>query len=74
MYEFVFQELRAFNNLLSISLVALFAVFYSLSIAWGYEDAKERGKPPIAVAALIALLSWPVSLLVWYVFRPRAKD
>jgi hypothetical protein len=43
---------------------------YVWSIVWAYRDAERRGKPGWLVALLVALLSWPVSLLVWIVFRP----
>ncbi len=45
-------------------------VLYVWSIIWAYRDAERRGKPGWLVALLVALLSWPVSLLVWIVFRP----
>lgn len=54
-------------------LVLIFFVLYVVSIVWAYRDAKHRGKPGWAVALLIALLSWPVSLLLWIVFRPETR-
>ena len=45
-------------------------VVYVGSIIWAYRDAERRGKPGWLVALLVALLSWPLSLLVWVVFRP----
>lgn len=45
-------------------------VVYVGSIIWAYRDAERRGKPGWLVALLVALLSWPLSLLIWFVFRP----
>lgn len=41
------------------------------SLVWVYGDAEARGKPGCLVAFLVFLLSWPISLLVWIVFRPE---
>jgi len=40
------------------------------SVVWAYRDAQARGKPGWAVALLVLLIDWPLSLLLWYVFRP----
>ena len=56
-----------------IFLLAVFAVFVVLwlwSVVWAYGDAKSRGKSGVLVALLVALLSWPLGLLAWIVFRP----
>lgn len=45
---------------------------YIWSIIWAYRDARRRGKPAGLVALLVALLSWPLSLVVWLVFRPNS--
>jgi hypothetical protein len=45
-------------------------VLYVGSIIWAYRDAERRGKPGWLVALLVALLSWPLSLVVWLLFRP----
>jgi hypothetical protein len=41
------------------------------SIVWAYGDARRRGKPAILVALLVALVSWPLGLLIWVIFRPE---
>jgi hypothetical protein len=51
-----------------IALITI--VVYGWSIRWAYVDAEERGKSGCLVALVVALLSWPISLLVWAVFRP----
>ena len=43
------------------------------SLVWVYNDAKLRGKPGWAVVLLVLFLDWPISLLVWLVFRPEVK-
>jgi hypothetical protein len=44
------------------------------SAVWAYKDADRRGKPPLLVAALIVLIAWPVSLLVWIALRPERRS
>ncbi len=52
-------------------LVALAGlILYVWSIVWSYRDAERRGKPGWLVALLVALLSWPLSLIIWVLFRP----
>jgi hypothetical protein len=45
-----------------------------VSLVWAYTDAERRGKSGCLVALLVLLLNWPVSLLLWLVFRPERKD
>ena len=44
------------------------------SLIWVYNDAIKRGKPGWPVVFLVFLLEWPISLLVWIVFRPEIKE
>ena len=44
------------------------------SLIWVYHDALKRGKPGWPVVFLVFLLEWPISLLVWLVFRPDIKE
>ncbi|CAN5900232.1 hypothetical protein BH24BAC1_BH24BAC1_25680 [soil metagenome] len=53
---------------LLLALVVL--VLYIWSIVWAYNDAERRGKSGVLVAILVALLSWPLGLLLWILFRP----
>jgi hypothetical protein len=53
--------------LLALVLLAL----YIWSIVWAYNDAERRGKSGVLVALLVALLSWPLGLLLWVLFRPN---
>ena len=53
-------------------VVGLFALFlYIWSLVWVYGDAERRGKSGCLVALLAALIQWPLSLLLWLVFRPE---
>ena len=44
------------------------------SLIWVYGDAERRGKPGWLVVLLVLFLDWPISLLVWLVFRPEVKS
>jgi hypothetical protein len=58
-------------------IIPLFLVVLGLliwSLIWVYGDAKKRGKPAWAVVLLVFLLEWPISLLLWIVFRPELKE
>jgi hypothetical protein len=54
---------------LGVISITIFAL-YVYSIIWSYGDAEQRGKSGCLVALLVALLSWPLGLLVWVVLRP----
>ena len=48
-------------------------IIYIGSVVWSYFDGEARGKSGCLVALLVALLSWPISLLVWIVLRPEKR-
>ena len=52
------------------AFVAAFAFLLVYSLIWVYRDATRRGKPGWLCALLVFLFDWPISLLLWYVFRP----
>jgi hypothetical protein len=54
---------------LGILLFSMFLLVWSL--VWVCRDANERGKPGWLVALLCFLFSWPMSLVMWLVFRPE---
>ena len=62
----------AISAALLVALVMLGLFIWSL--VWVYRDAERRGKPPLLVTLMVAFLSWPISLLVWLVFRPDEKS
>ena len=43
------------------------------SLIWAYKDAEKRGKSGWLVVLLIFFMNWPMSLLIWLVFRPEIK-
>lgn len=47
----------------------LFFALYIASIVWVYRDAERHGKSGILVALLVALISWPIGLIVWLIVR-----
>ncbi len=60
--------------LLIAPLVLLFLGLLIWSLIWVHGDAIKRGKPGWAVVLLVLLLEWPISLLVWLVFRPDLNN
>jgi hypothetical protein len=58
-----------FGLILAIGMLAL----YIWSLVWVYNDAERRGKAGWLVTLLVALLSWPISLLLWLVIRPEHR-
>jgi hypothetical protein len=42
---------------------------YLASVIWAFGDAQRRGKSGCLIA-LVVLLFWPVSLILWLIFRP----
>jgi hypothetical protein len=53
-----------------IFCLILFGI-YIASLVWVYRDANRRGKSGILVALLVALISWPIGLLVWVLVRDK---
>ena len=45
-----------------------------ISSLWAYGDAERRGKSGCLVAILVFFLSWPLGLILWFVFRPERRD
>lgn len=54
--------------IMPLALVILGLLIWSL--IWVHGDATKRGKPGWAVVLLVLFLDWPISLLLWLVFRP----
>lgn len=51
--------------------VLIILALYVASLVWVYRDANRRGKSGILVALLVALISWPIGLLVWFLIRDK---
>jgi hypothetical protein len=66
------EEALLFIFLVPLGLIILGLLVWS--IIWVYGDAEKRGKSGCLVALLVFLLEWPISLLVWLVFRPDLKS
>ncbi|MGB2955486.1 MAG: hypothetical protein WBB64_05890 [Anaerolineales bacterium] len=66
------EEVLLFIILIPLGLLILGLLAGSL--IWVYRDAEKRGKSGCLVALLVFLLEWPISLLVWLVFRPDLKQ
>ena len=60
-------------SLLPGTLIGVGVVLYLWSGVWVYRDAEKRGKPAWLVALLVLLLSWPLSLVLWVLLRPRPR-
>jgi len=54
-------------------LIIILLLFFLWSVIYSYTDAVQRGKSGCLVALLVALLSWPIGLIVWLVFRPEKE-
>jgi hypothetical protein len=59
--------------LLIVPVMLVILGLFVWSIVWVHGDAIKRGKPGWAVVLLVILLEWPISLLLWVVFRPDIK-
>ncbi|MEO6846325.1 MAG: hypothetical protein ABI443_03135 [Chthoniobacterales bacterium] len=53
--------------------VGIVVIFYFTSLYWAYDDARKRGRNSIKVLLLVAILAWPLSIIVWLFMRPRTK-
>jgi hypothetical protein len=61
------SSFAAFGPVLTVAVAAV------LSAAWVFKDAQQRGKNPWLVSLLVLFAGWPVTLVVWLVFRPNKK-
>ena len=57
--------------IIALILGLIFFAIYIASLVWVYRDANRRGKSGILVALLVALISWPIGLLVWVLVRDK---
>ncbi len=63
------MELLLFPFVAILGLMS--TVLYIASILWAYGDAERRGKSGCLVALMVAVFSWPISLIVWLALRPE---
>jgi uncharacterized RDD family membrane protein YckC len=59
------------DNLGRLIVLAVPLAFLLLLILWTATDAIQRGKSPLLVCLLV-VLSFPLGLVAWLVFRPDA--
>lgn len=52
-------------------IILILVAIYIASLVWVYRDANRRGKSGVLVALLVALISWPIGLLVWLLVRDK---
>ncbi len=57
--------------IIAVIVGLIFFAIYIASIVWVYRDANRRGKSGILVALLVALVSWPIGLVVWLIVRDK---
>jgi hypothetical protein len=57
--------------IITFLLILVCLAIYIASIVWVYRDANRRGKSGILVALLVALISWPIGLVVWLIIRDK---
>ena len=63
--------MSAIRGIFVILIGVVLLSLYVWSIVWAYGDAERRGKSGCLVALLVLLLSWPVGLIAWLIFRPN---
>lgn len=76
--SFILQEVQNGDST-AATITIIFAVIiglivfalYIASLVWVYRDANRRGKSGILVALLVAIISWPLGLLVWVLLRDK---
>lgn len=74
--EIIKEELimdSALGLILLFPFLAVILMLLIASLVWVYRDAERRGKSGVLVALLVLFLDWPVSLLLWLVFRPEQR-
>ena len=69
--EWITDDFWAGFGIIGIITGLVLLVFYIWSVVWAYKDANRRDKPGWLVAVLVALLSWPLGLVLWLLFRPN---
>lgn len=72
-YDMRSQDFSPLLALPGLILALAILILFLWSVAWSYGDANARGKPGCLVAFLVALISWPLGLLLWVVFRPERR-
>jgi hypothetical protein len=61
------------QNALSITILVVGLSVVLFSCRWAGSDAERRGKSGCLVA-IVVLLTWPLGLILWLVFRPDSRS
>ena len=48
-------------------------VLYVASLVWVYRDAERRGTAGALVVIMVAVIAWPLGLIVWWLIRPEGE-
>ena len=62
-----------FTKIFAILIVCLLLSLLLIAMKMLAADARRRGKPAVLVV-LLALVSFPLGLLLWLVFRPEPLE
>jgi hypothetical protein len=62
------------GGLIVLAFVLGMLALWLWSVVWAYGDAERRGKSGCLVALLVMLVSWPLGLLIWVIFRPEGRE
>jgi uncharacterized membrane protein YwaF len=62
-----------FPRLLAILFIGTLLLAFALVVRITVKDARRRGKSPVLVTLLV-LISFPLGLIVWRLFRPEPID
>lgn len=58
------------SRILAILVIGILLIGFALLLRATASDARRRGKSPLLVILLI-LISFPLGLIVWLLFRPE---
>ena len=67
-----FLEGLGIAALIGLGIVGIiFLVAYIWSIIYAYNDAERRGWNGLLIVLLVAIVSWPISFIVYLIIRPK---
>lgn len=65
-----YAEVIRVDSILPAILLILFLLPVIWLHVWVYQDAENRGKSGCLVLLLVLLVSFPIGIIAWLVFRP----
>ena len=60
-----------------VELILMFLVgpaIYVASLVWVFRDAERRGSSGILVTIMVAIIAWPLGLIIWWFVRPDGEN